>query len=123
VQLDQEALNSACFSLAKSNKWARRPIDANSIENLAKRLADIASHHIEYLQGQDRDPNIVVRAIRYIEHITSYPWGDDTGWVSNVLEALIELACPNTQSHPEFEAFYRDIEEGIREARADYQNI
>ncbi len=121
MQLDRNALNTACFSLAKCSKWEPRPVDVASIEMLAKRLADIASYHVEYLQGQNRDPNIVVRAIRYIEHHYSHPWGDRTDWFSEVLEALVELACPNTGATSESEAFYRDVEEGIREARADYE--
>ena len=122
MQLDRNALNTACFSLAKCSKWERRPVDVVSIETLAKLLADIAGHHAEYLQGQKRDPNIVVRAIRYIEHHHSYPRGDRTDWFSDVLETLVELACPNTGATPESEAFYRDVEEGIREARADFEH-
>jgi hypothetical protein len=121
MELDPAALNTACFSLAKSSKWERRPIDVVSIETLAKRLADIAEDHAEYLQGQRRDPNIVTRAVRYIEHHHGYPWGDRTDWFSNVLEAFVELACPNAQPSLGSELFYRDIEEGIAQARADYE--
>jgi hypothetical protein len=121
MSLDRDALNAACFSLAQSNKWERRPVDVVSIDALAKRLVDIASFHVPYLEGQGRDPNIVVRAVRYIEHHHQYPLGDRTDWISNVLDALIELACPNTQSSIECEAFFRDIDDGIREARADYE--
>ncbi|HEV2100063.1 MAG TPA: hypothetical protein VGR45_14220 [Stellaceae bacterium] len=123
MELDKDALNAACFSLAQSNKWERRPIDVASIEILAKRLVDISSDHISYLEGQGRDPNIIVRAIRYIEHHNDIgPHGDRTDWFFYVLQALIELACPNTASTIECEAFYHDIEDGISEARADYEN-
>ena len=123
MELDKDALNAACFSLAQSNKWVRRPIDVASIETLAGQLVDIASDHISYLDGQGRDPNIIVRAVRYIEHHHSYPWGDETDWFVAMLHTLIELACPHTHPTIECEAFYRDIEDGIREARAAYENI
>jgi hypothetical protein len=121
MELDRAALNNACFSLAKNRKWERRPIDVGSIETLATRLADIAMDYVEYLEAQGRDPNIVVRAIRYIQHHHGYPEGDRTDGFRERLEVLVELASPNTGATADSEAFYQDIEQGMAEARAEYR--
>lgn len=120
TKLDTEALNIACFSLAKSSKWEKGPVDVDTINALAKAFAQSAEGHADYLQGQQRDPNIVIRAIRYIEHHHGEPWGDQTYWFDTMLQVLIEVACPNAQATSASELFYRDLEEGIRQARTDF---
>ena len=120
TKFDTDALEIACFSLAKASKWKKAPVDVDAINSLARSLAKSAEHHVDYLQGQHRDPNIVTRAIRYIDHHHGGPWGEQIYWFDAMLEILIELACPNTQASNASELFYQDLEEGIRQARADF---
>lgn len=121
MNLDREALRQACFEVARSIRWRQNPVD----EVLAKASVDLyfkeALHHEDFLVGQGRDPNIIVRAVRYIAHKHAIPPMDgDIDAFSAALEVLIELACPNTGVEADQEAFFRDIEEGIKEARGDY---
>ena len=120
ADLDVEAFYAACFSLARTAKWENGPVDVDQIDGLAVRLAEAAERHIAYLQSAERDPNGVTRAIRYIEHHHGGPWSEQVHWFDTALETLIELTWPNTRSTSASEAFYRDIEDGIGQARADY---
>jgi len=43
---------------------------------------------------------------------------DDTTWFADMVEALVELACPNTGMTREAAAFFYDIETGIAVSRA-----
>jgi hypothetical protein len=106
--------------LAKTSKCEKAPVDVDAINSLAESFAQSAECHVDYLQGQQRDPNIVTRAIRYIEHHHRRPWGERIYWFDATLEILIELACSNTQATITSKLFYRDLEEGIRQARADF---
>jgi hypothetical protein len=48
---------------------------------------------------------------------------ENTIWFKTMMDVLIELACPNTQSPPEIEEFYKDIEEGIAESRSGFGQV
>ena len=47
TELDVEALNAACFSLAKDSKWELGPVDVAEINMLAGQLAEVAERHID----------------------------------------------------------------------------
>ncbi len=121
MQLDREALRTACFAAARNTMWERRPIDLSSIEDVANRFLSIAEFHEEFVAGQGRDPNLIVRATEYLAHTHAIPpMSDDTSWFENMLAVLVELACPNSGGDPDLEAFYVDIEKGISVSRSDY---
>jgi len=114
MTLDRRALHNACFSVAMM-VW-RTPVDVEAVERLTIRLMSSARDHAEYLEGMRRDPNIIVRAIRYIEaHLVDYPYGDETGWFEDALRILVELVCPNAGERNGSHEFYADIEQGIAE--------
>ncbi|PZO17981.1 MAG: hypothetical protein DCE87_02605 [Betaproteobacteria bacterium] len=121
MNLDRVDLRQACFEVARSIRWRQNPVD----EVLAKASVDLyfkeALNHEDFLVGQGRDPNIIVRAVRYIAHKHAIPpMEGDIDAFSVALEVLIELICPNTCVKADQETFFRDIEEGIQEARGDY---
>ena len=123
MKLNREELKAACYEVATNTMWERRPIDVASIEAVAAQFFKIAEDHEEYVVELGRDPNLIIRAVRYLNHVHAMPpMRDDTDWFYEMLQVLVELACPNTAGSPELEAFYRDIEEGIASLRADYQN-
>jgi Fic family protein len=123
MELDREKLKAACFAVATNTMWERRPVDVEDIEAVAESYFKIAEHHEEFIKGQKRDPNIIVRAVHYINHFHAMPpMKDDTKWFSNMLDVLVELACPNTIASSELESFYRDVEQGITESRSNYQD-
>ena len=119
MELDTDALQRACYEVAKETKWDARPVDTDDIRRLADELYRIASERAEFVAEAERDPNLVTRAVRYLAHAHAIPpMRDDTSWFREMLEALVELACPNTGMTPEIAAFFYDIETGIAVSRA-----
>lgn len=121
MPLDNDALLAACFEVARAIRWKDNPVDEVLAKAAIELYFDTAIQYEEYLVGRDRDPNIIVRAVHYIacKHAIPPMEGDVEAFAS-MLEALIELACPNTGVDDDQEQFFKDIEEGIREAREDY---
>lgn len=120
--LDREALANACFAVANTTTSSAHVRDVEAIEALAKKFLDTALGFEEFLVDGDRDPNILVRAVRYIERTHAIPpMGEDTSWFYEVLNALLELAAPNAIGRSEHEGFMRDLEDGIGIFRTDYE--
>ncbi|MCJ2085033.1 hypothetical protein MKK88_03355 [Methylobacterium sp. E-005] len=120
--LDSEALDGSCFAVARALLWQRGPVSVEPIKELASALARTAREHAEYLTGQQYDPNIVTRALEYLERHHAMPTGDAEVWSKATLEILVELACCNTGPSAASEPFYRDIEAGLARARAGYSS-
>jgi hypothetical protein len=125
MPINQEALRKACRDVADSTLWQTpKPVDISDIidtDQIAQTTQDYfdeAMRHVEYVDHFGRDPNLVVRAVRYLAHAHAIPpMKQDLTWFRNMLEAAIELACPNSIHTPESAEFFDDIEEGIRDAR------
>ncbi len=95
MDLNVEALREACFAAAKGAMWDVRPTDVAKIQDLANSFFTIAMGHVHRLTHQDRDPNILVRAVTYLAHTHAIPpMHDGREWFIFMLAALIELACP-----------------------------
>lgn len=122
--LDRQALWDACYEVARRTMWERRPVDAASITALAGEFARIGQEHEEFIVAHNRDPNLIVRAIEYLAGSHAIPpMRDDTRWFSDMLAALVELACPNAILSREQDQFLRDIEHGIATSRSRYADI
>ena len=118
MKLDEDALSAACYDVAKQTLWRRGPVSMDQIQSLAERLRGIAMDFPDFVAGQGRDPNLVVRAIRYMAHVHAIPpMGDDTQWFYEVLHALVEVACPNAVVGADDVAFLDDLARGIAESR------
>lgn len=120
--LDSEALDGACFALARALLWQKGPVSIEPIKEVASSLARTAREHADYLTGQQHDPNIVTRALEYLEHHHAMPTGNAEVWARTALEILIELACCNTEPSSASEPFYRDIEAGLARSRDGYSS-
>ena len=121
MTLDTKALLNACYETALQTMWGRQPGDADAITALANEFSRIAEEHGDFLIERNRDPNIIVRAVRYLATCHAMPpMRDDTAWFSDMLTAMIELACPDTHVFREHEPFFCDIEQGIAVARSNY---
>jgi len=119
--LDRDRLKLACLEVARSIAWRNNPVDDVLATSFAEVLANEALFHEEYLNGQDRDPNIITWAVSYLAHAHAVPpSGADLAWFREGLSVLVELACPNTGGRREDERLYREIEAGIQSARDDY---
>ncbi len=112
-----DGLAAACFELARTAKWARRPIDTNEIAELAARFTAIAREKV--CDGLDIDLALIERAVRYITQVHGMPMGDDTDWFEYMLTALLEVARPNGSVDARSKTFLHDMMSGIRDSLAD----
>ena len=100
--------------------YDRRPSSVATID-AADRLFNIAVEHEEFVVSQGRDPDLITRAVSYLAHTHAVPLTrDDTRCFSYMLNVLIELACPDAGKPEQFEAFYRDVREGVAISCADF---
>jgi len=115
-ELDRAELEIACQEIAKVTLWPASAASADVIETHTRNLVRACENHIAYIVDMGRDPNIVTRAIRYIEHTHAMPpMRTDVRWFADMLECLIELAVPNSGQTPASSAFLHDVHEGISE--------
>jgi hypothetical protein len=120
MELQESLLRFACFKLARNRLWQTRLVDAARIERLADSFYEIAINHLGLIGNKSRDPNLLVRAVRYLEQIDALPpTDDDVQWFQQTLTVLVELACPSVRHTEESCEFLTDVEEGIAEGRSD----
>lgn len=115
--LNTETLHAACLGVAREKLWkpkGEKKSTVKEIESLAEKLHTVVLHHVEFIIEQGRDPNILVRAVRYLAHTHAIPpTRDDRGWFVDMLQVLIKLACPNTNLQPGGKAFITDLRKGL----------
>ena len=120
MELHESMLRVACFKLARNRLWQMRLIDAEEVECLADSFYEIAINHVELIGTKNRDPNLLVRAVNFLELIDGdSPTEDDSQWFQQSLSMLIELACPSIRHTDESCEFLEDLESGIVEARLE----
>jgi hypothetical protein len=101
--------------VARTTKWARKPIDAEEIRALGDRLSFIARSFVS--DGLEIDVPLITRAVRYLSQAHAIPpMGDDTQWFSNMLTVVLEIARPNSAVDKTGKAFLRDMIHGITTA-------
>ena len=121
MELNRDELKAACYEVATNTMWDLRPVDVDSIQAVAAKFFQIAESHGQFVTEQGRDPNLLIRAVRYLNHVHAMPpMRDDTRWFDDMLQVLIGLACPDEEASAELEAFFQDIEQGIAQSCADY---
>lgn len=119
-QLYKGALNDACLNLAKCVLITDNGGSNDIVETLAARFEDEALLHLDFIVGQDRDPNLLTRAVNYLaESHAIPPMGTDVGWFRQMLICLVELAVPNAGLTPNGATFLRDVQVGIQESLDD----
>jgi len=123
MKLDHEELKSACFDYAKAVMWERKPTDVSDIQKFADSVYGEAIHHVKFIEGQDRDPNLIIQCVQYLalKHAIP-PMRDDIQFVRNSLEILIELACPNQGATIHQKRFFHEIFRGLQEAISDAES-
>ena len=120
MELHESMLRVACFKLARNRLWQMRLIDAEEVECLADSFYEIAINHVELIGTRNRDPNLLVRAVNFLELVAGEsPTEDDSQWFQQSLSMLIELACPSVRHTDESCEFLDDLESGIVEARLE----
>lgn len=123
MKLSESELRSACFDYAKAVIWDRKPTDVSEIQRFADAVFAEAMHHIEFIEGQNRNPNLVTYCVRYLELKHSIPpMRDDIRLVRNALEVLVELACPNQGITSDQITLFEEISHGMKEAESDAES-
>ena len=118
MDLDRDELKTVCYEVAKSAMWARRPVDVDKITALAELFERIATDHCDRVISQGRDPNLIIRAVKYLGRtLAPPPMGRGASWLHSSLETLIGLACPTERLDGETALFLDDLAEGIAMAR------
>lgn len=116
-QLYKGALNDACAELAKQVLWTPNGISNDIVETLAAKFQEEALHHVEFIIGQDRDPNILTRAVHYlVDSHAIPPMGSDITWFGHMLSCVVELAVPNAGLTLKGADFLKDVQVGIAES-------
>lgn len=115
MTLDLMDLRAACFEAAGSAKWERRPQPVEDIQELADKFYERASERAKEIHEINEDSQIVNRAVWYLAQVHAIPpMRDDVTWFHEMLEALLELAIPNTYvAVGKPQAFLKDLLKGI----------
>lgn len=94
--MNTDPLDAACFLIARTTLWDRRPVDVAAIADVAAKLTTIARDQQEYVEDIDGDPEFVVRAVQYLARTHAIPpMRDGTSWFHDMLEVLVQLVYPN----------------------------
>jgi hypothetical protein len=109
-------LMAACHETACVVMGQKHPIRESSVQSLAKEFYAIASKRANDYYNIGEDGEIVNRAVWYLAQVhASSPVRSRIRWFSNMLDALLELALPNTFVADEKpKRFLEDLLKGIR---------
>jgi hypothetical protein len=123
-RLDEDDLREACLDLARVVLASSQPQVSNDIlETVAARFEREAVDFAPMVARAGRDPNLLVRALRYIVDAHALPlMGTDMDWFRQTLTCLVELAVPGIALSDKGGAFLRDVEDGIRQSLSDLDN-
>ncbi|WP_143135051.1 hypothetical protein [Burkholderia ubonensis] len=108
-------LNYACLRFLRVVLWRQGSASNDIVDSLATELTSIAEDHADWAFENRGDWQIVERAIDYKAAIHDGPW-QGTLWFRSTLQALMELAVPNTGLDESAAAFLRDIQRGVGES-------
>jgi hypothetical protein len=120
-RLDQDDLREACLDLARVVLASSQPtVSSDILETVAARFEREAVDFAPMVARAGRDPNLLVRAMRYIVDAHALPlMGTDMDWFRQTLACLLELAVPGIALSEKGGAFLRDVQEGIRQSLSD----
>jgi hypothetical protein len=123
LDLNHAELHAACYVAAQKTMMDARPTDVQRIKKLADNFYTISLEHISRVKVQGRDPNMVVRAVKYLADTHAIqPMHDSTEWFFFMLRALLELACPEKVKNSDTLDFFKDLDEGLAMARCQEEN-
>ncbi|MGH9548085.1 MAG: hypothetical protein ACRD3W_01875, partial [Terriglobales bacterium] len=74
--LNTEALYAACRAVAEQTLWKttrEKKTTKKEIEALTERFYTSTIVHLDFIIEQHRDPNLLVRAVRYLAHTHALP--------------------------------------------------
>lgn len=97
--IDESGLLQACYEIARTTSWKPEDPQSTSLDSIAAKAAcykAIALDHVEWLNENGIDPNVLVGAVYYLGGIHAIPpMADDDRWFSDMLEVIVQLFAPN----------------------------
>src|SRR5438874_550393 len=121
VMTESLALADACFELARVLKWSKdSPASEAEIGGLAEKLNAVAMERVHDRDTLGRDVPVVARGVAYLTQAHAIPpMGDDTEWLGYMLDAVLEVARPNSGLDGQAREFLKDMCEGIAVAETN----
>lgn len=120
MHLRNNELDEACAQLARILLARQNSVSNDILDTVTTRLLQDAAQHADYVQQLGRDPNMVTRAIHYLNDTHAHPdLGSDTAWFRPMLACLLELASPSLALSGAGAGFLLDVEEGVAQSIAD----
>jgi hypothetical protein len=113
----EDELQAACYEVARITGWKHKePLSTSldAVTPMALRYAGIARHHADQLAEGGQDPNIIIRAIRYLaEQHAIPPMGDDIRWFSDMVDVLMGIVLWEGQPAEPTTDFFKDLQAAI----------
>ena len=99
-------------------KWSNEGAATEAeIGGLAEKLNVIAMERIEDRDTLGRDVPVVTRAVVYLTQAHAIPpMGDHAEWFGYMLDAVLEVARPNSGLNGLAKEFLKDMRDGIADA-------
>ena len=120
VMSESLALTAACFELARVLKWSKdSPASEAEIGGLTEKLNAIAMERVDDRDRFGIDVPVVARAIAYLTQAHAMPMGNDTEWFGYMLDAVLEVARPNSGLDGQAREFLKDMRDGIAVAETN----
>lgn len=115
VMNESLALADACFKLARVLKWSKESAASErEIGSFAEKLNAIAMERVHDRDTLGIDVPVVTRAVVYLTQAHAIPpMGDHTEWFGHMLDAVLEVARPNSGLDGQAREFLKDMREGI----------
>ena len=111
---EQEKLKEACFLVARTTMWERKPVDTSSIQAHADRLFKEAMMEYDLVSELGGTIPMTTRAVHYINQAQAMPpIGENVLWFSTVFGVLLEVAFPNSGLKGQAREFLLDMQNGI----------
>jgi hypothetical protein len=114
VMNESLGLADACFELARVLKWSKEKSAADAkIGSLTDKLNFIAMKRVHDGDTLGIDVPVVTRAIAYLTQAHAIPLGRPSGWFGYMLDAVLEVARPNSGLDGQAREFLKDMLDGI----------
>jgi len=98
--IDESGLLQACYDIARTTSWKNKDPQSTSLDSIAAKAAhykSLALEHVEWLDQNDIDPNVLVGAVNYLGIHAIPPMADDDRWFTDMLEVIVQLFAPSVQ--------------------------
>lgn len=121
----EDKLREACFNLSTNLMWEKDNLTLERIESnitelneMSEKFVETAKFYLENIESLEGQSEIIVHEINYIKEAHAIPpLRGNYKWFHYTLEALTELACPNSRLSKRNLDFLLDVETGIMDYR------